>query len=438
MKPFWRRIRGVLPSNWVLLALFVALPGLRLAAQDKGADWPQFRGAGGQGVSATRDLPLTWSPTENVAWKSELPGAGTSSPIVVGSRVFVTCYSGYSVPGQPRGDLAQLKLHVVCLNRADGKLLWNKEVAPKLPEQEGIREGHGYASGTPVADGERVYVFLGRTGVIAFDHQGRQLWQTEVGSQVSGWGSAASPILFGDLLIVNASVESESLVALDKKTGTEKWRASGIREAWNTPLMVPVGGGKTELVIASYMKLLAFDPATGKPLWSCATDINWYMVPSLVAHQGIVYCIGGRSGGSLAVRAGGQGDVTGTHRLWTGRKGSNVSSPLIHEGHLYWMNDNNESAYCAEAQTGNLVYEQQIGRAGQVYASPVLAGGKIYYVTRNGRTFVVAAKPAYELLANNETADRGTDGSTFNASPAIAGSQLFLRSDRFLYCLGRK
>lgn len=430
----WRRVWTMLLGSAVL----VSLPATRLVAQDNGANWPQFRGPNGQGLSAAKGLPLTWSPTENVVWKSELPGAGTSSPIVLGSRLFLTSYSGYGVPGQPRGDMGQLKMHVLCLDSASGKVQWNKEVTPKLPEQEGIREGHGYASSTPVADAERVYVFFGRSGVLAFDHQGRQLWQTEVGSNISGWGSATSPILFGDFVIVNASVESESLVALDKKTGREVWRTPGIREAWNTPLLVTTEGGKTELVVASYMKLLGFDPVTGKQLWSCNTGINWYMVPSPVAHNGIVYCIGGRSGGSLAVRTGGQGDVTGTHRLWIGRKGSNVSSPIIYEDHLYWMNDNNESAYCAEAKTGNIVYEEKIQRAGQIYASPVLAEGKLYYVSRNGRTFVVAAKPTYELLATNTTADRGTQGSTFNASPAIAANRLFLRSDRFLYCLGSK
>ena len=186
--------------------------------------------------------------------------------------------------------------------------------------------------------------------------------------------------------------------------------------------------------MATIGKILGLDPATGKELWACTTNIAWYMVPSLVAQDGVVYCIGGRSGGSLAVRAGGRGDVTESHRLWTGRKGSNVPSPILHDGHLYWMNETNGTAYCAEAKTGNIVYEQPLERAGQVYASPVLAAGRIYYVARTGKTFVVAAKPAYELLATNDLSDR----STFNASPAISGGRLFLRSDRALYCLGNK
>jgi len=383
------------------------------------------------GVSTEKGLPVTWNAQQNVTWKTELPGPGTSSPIVVGNRIFLTCYTGYNVPGQPGGDMNDLKRFVVCLDRGSGRIQWSQEVASALPEQEKIRDDHGYASSTPVADEEQLYVFFGKSGVFAFDHAGRQAWHTDVGANLNGWGSAASPVLFGDLVIVNASVESESLLALDKQTGKEVWRARGIRESWNTPLLITAAGRPPELVVAIFGKVLAFDPATGNLLWSCDTDIEWYMVPSLVAADGVVYCIGGRSGGALAVRTGGRGDVTDSHRVWTGRKGSNVSSPVYHDGHLYWMNDNQGIAYCAEAKTGRLVYEERIPRAGQIYASPVLADGKMYYVSRHGQVIVVAAKPQYEQLALNELGDR----STFNAGFAIQGQQMFLRSDRFLYCL---
>ncbi len=397
-------------------------------------DWSQFRGPGGLGVSPERGLPLTWSATQNVVWKTALPGAGASSPIVVGQRIYLTCYTGYGVPGQPRGDLAQLKRHLLCLNRSDGNLLWSWTAETKLPEESLVRE-HGYAASTPAADSERVYVFFGKSGVFALDHNGRALWQADVGSRSSGWGSAASPVLFGNLLIVNASVESESLVALDKRTGKEVWRAGGIRESWNTPQGVSVAGGKTELVVAIFGKLLGFDPASGERLWSCDTNIGWYMVPSVVARDGIVYSIGGRSGGALAVRAGGRGDVTASHRLWTGRKGANVSSPVLHGGHLYWAHENLGIVYCAEAKTGNIVYEERLTPApGQIYASPVLADGRLHYVSRSGRAYIVAAKPVFEQLAYNDL----SDGSIFDASPAVSGGQLLLRSNKFLYCIGKK
>ena len=419
----------------MVLCLILAGPSLGLRAQEKSADWPQFRGPGGRGTSTNTGLPLTWSATENLVWKTALPGPGASSPIVVGDKIFVTCYSGYGVGASGRGEMSQLKLHTVCVDRAGGRILWDRSAAPHLPEQTKMREDHGYASSTPVADKNHVYVFFGRSGALAFDWAGHQLWRTEVGSQLHAWGSGASPVVFGDLLIVNASVESESLVALDKSTGKERWRAGGIREAWNTPVLIPLKDGSQELVIAMPKKVLGLDPATGKSLWECATGITWYIVPSVVAHDGVIWSLGGRSGvAALAVRAGGRGDVTGTHRLWTGETGSNVSSPVLHEGHLYWMHESRGTAFCAEAMTGRIVYEERIERAGQVYASPVLADGRLYYVSRNGRAFVLAAAPKYKLLAVNDLGD----GSTFNASPAVAGSHLLLRSDKFLYCLGRE
>src|SRR5687767_5297954 len=188
------------------------------AAGEKPSDWPQFRGPGGQGVSSDVGLPVTFGEDEGVVWKVALPGPGTSSPVIVGPRVFITCYSGYNVPGE-EGEQADLKLHLLCLNRGDGKELWRRDVKPKLPEQAKIREGHGYASSTPAADSERVYAFFGKSGVHAFDHSGKPLWQADVASELNGWGSAASPVLVGELLIVNASVESESVVALNRKRG---------------------------------------------------------------------------------------------------------------------------------------------------------------------------------------------------------------------------
>ena len=428
-----RRCPRALPLMFVAIVL-LPLVGTRLPAQEKPTDWPQYRGPGGLGISTEKGLPITWSQKENLAWKTELPGPGASSPIVIGQRVFLTCYTGYGVANQ-KGDLAQLKRHVLCLNRGDGKVLWNKAVESKQPESDRVRE-HGYAASTPAADGERLYVFFGKSGVFAFDHDGKQLWNADVGSTLNGWGSAASPVLFKDLVIVNASVESESLVALNKNTGKEVWRAKGIKESWSTPLLVTAQGGKSELVVPIQGKLLGFDPDSGNALWSCATDIGWYMVPGLVAQDGIVYCIGGRSGGALAVRAGGKGDVTKTHRLWTGKKGSNVSSPVFHDGHLYWMHDTLGTAYCAEGKTGKIVYEERLAKAGQVYASAVLADGKLYYVTRDGSCYVLAAQPKFQQLASNDLGEHFT--IRMDASPVPSAGQLLLRSDRYLYCVGKR
>ncbi len=396
-------------------------------------DWPCFRGSGGMGVSDATGLPLEWDANTNVVWKTALPGSGTSSPITFGDHIYLTCYSGYSVPGEPAGSLEQLQRHLIALRRDTGEIVWDQSVAAKLPEEESIRD-HGYSANTPAADADRVYAFFGKTGVFAFDHQGHQLWRADVGSNTSGWGTAASPLLYKDMLIINASVESQSLVALDRETGQEKWRAAGIREAWNTPIIVTAASGRKELVVARNGDVLAFDPDTGEPLWSCKTNIGWYMVPTPVAADGIIYYLGGRSGTTaLAVRAGGDGDVTATHRLWTSNTGSNVTSPIYLDGHLYWMSEKLGIAYCARADTGELVYEQRLERSGAVYASPVLAEGRLYYLTRNGQMFVLAAKPEFEQLALMNGLD---DGSRFDASPAVDGNRLLVRSGKFLYCLG--
>ncbi len=392
-------------------------------------EWSRFRGPDGAGTASGAKLPLTWSQSEHIAWKTPLPGAGASSPILSGDQIYLTAYTGYGVAGEG-GDLSQLKRHLLALSRTDGKILWDKSIPAPLPEEERIRD-HGYAASTPAADEAGVVVFFGKSGVIAFDHQGEQQWQTSVGQKTNGWGSSASPVFYQNLVIINASVESESLVALNRKTGVEVWRQGGIQEAWNTPILVEAKG-RTEVVVAIQGKILAFDPAAGKPLWSCNTDITWYMAPSMVSHNGVVYAIGGRSGiTALAVRAGGSGDVTSSHRLWTIKEGSNVSSPVFVDGHLYFVSDSQGIAYCVAGATGKVIYEQRFERAGQFYASALLGSGRIYYLTRDGKTFVIDANPQFKQLAKNDLSDRGV----FNASPAVNGNQLLIRSDKFLYCI---
>lgn len=396
-------------------------------------NWPGFRGPTGMGTSAAKGLPTAWSQTDNIAWKVPLPGPGASSPVVFGDRIYLTCFTGYLASSESEGSLEQLKRHLMALRRNDGGMIWDSAVDAKLPEESRIRD-HGYAANTPAVDAERIYVFFGKSGVFAFDHDGKQLWQADVGSKTHGWGTAASPVLDGDLVFINASVESESLIALDRKTGAEKWRAAGIRESWNTPMLVTASSGRRELVVAMQGSVAAFDPQSGRPLWTCKTDIGWYMVPSVVAADGVVYCLGGRSGvAALAVRAGGDGDVTATHRLWTSVKGSNVSSPVYRDGHLYWVHEQRGTAYCAKAETGDVVYEQRLEGAGQFYASALLADDKLYYLTREGRTFVLAAKPEFEQFQMNDLRDR----SIFNGSPVVDGSRLLIRSDKFLYCVGK-
>jgi outer membrane protein assembly factor BamB len=416
-------------AGWFLTVALSFLASFALAG-----DWTQFRGPGGLGVSDEKGLPIKWSSTENIAWKVELPGPGASCPIVVRDRVYVTCYTGYGLK-ENEGDQKDLMRHLLCFERATGKQLWAKEFAPKLPEHRYAGEGayHGYAASTPTSDGERLYVFFGKSGVFCFDLDGNQIWQASVGEGTNGWGSGCSPVLFGKLLLVNASIESGSLVALDKLTGKEVWKAGGVRAAWNTPLVVETPDRK-EVVVSSESRMLSFDPHDGQPLWN-ADGVHRYVCPSVVAHGGIIYAIGGGHT-SLAVRAGGSGDVTESHTAWRKGKGSNVGSPVYHDGHVYWVTDGGGVVFCQNAATGESVFEKRLQPgANQIWSSPVLADGKLYFVARNAATYVVAAKPEFELLAHNVFED---DNSRTNASPAVNNGQLLLRTDRALYCIGKK
>jgi len=411
-----------------LLANFAAILMLGMNSEALAADWTQFRGPGGLGVSAETDLPEKWSETENLAWRTELPGYGASSPIALGPHVYVTCYSGYGTGGDAE-KMEDLTLHVVCVNRADGSVAWDTKVQPKLPETERVRD-HGYAAATPTTDGKFLYVFFGKTGVFKFDLTGKQIWQADVGSKLNGWGSGTSPVLFENLVIVNASVESGSLVAIDKTSGSEVWRAPGMQSSGNTPHLVQLANGQQELVVSVKDHILGFDPKTGKELWRC-DGIQDYVCPSVISHEGVAYVIGGRTSRAIAVRAGGRGDVTETHMLWEAKAGSNVTSPIIHDGHMYWVSDRNQVAYCVRLSDGEILYSERF-RA-QPYASATAGDGKIYIVTRNGGTYVLAATPEFTQLAHNTFDDR----STFNASPVISNGQIFMRSDRYLYCVGK-
>ncbi|MGA2065696.1 MAG: PQQ-binding-like beta-propeller repeat protein [Thermoguttaceae bacterium] len=457
-------------------AVFLGLTILAFSTVSAPAgDWLQFRGPDGSGISRdTQPLPVKWSETENLKWKRKLPGPGSSSPILVGKRVFVTCWTGYGTDRDNPGDQKDLRRHLICLDRATGDVLWDRSVEPVLPEDpySGNFTEHGYASHTPVSDGKRVYVFFGRTGAVAFDLDGKKLWQTGAGtgSGPHGWGTASSPILYKNLLIVTASAESQSLVALDKETGNEVWRRQdpALSGTWGTPVLVDCGQGRTDLVLSVPFKILGLDPQDGKPRWQCEGLSTDFICSSALASDGVVYALetGPRGGGTMAVRAGGEGDVTKTRVLWRGIGLSRIGTPLLDGGRIYWFTS--RTANCIDAATGKQVYRTRVdggaatpappppgpkpgqpgpggparkpggkpggpaGIRGMDYSSPVLADGKIYYVSRSGETFVYATGPEFKLLGQNRFAP---DGGDFSATPAVGDGELFIRSSKYLYCV---
>jgi outer membrane protein assembly factor BamB len=422
-----------------LAALFILAFGPPLAAAE---NWPCFRGSNnGSAASSETGLPTTWSDSEHVAWKREMPGPGSSGPIVWGDRVFVTCYSGYGVDADNPGNQQNLVRHLVCLSLADGEVRWQKTVRATLPEDpyQGQLTQHGYASSTPATDGERIFVFFGKSGVVAFDWEGKQLWQTSVGtgSAVMGWGSGASPVLYKDLVIVNANAESQSLLALDKRTGREVWKADakGYTGSWSTPVVLETPGGKHELIVHMPDEIWGLSLVDGGLLWFCS-EVRGAAVPTPATKGGIVFAVGGgpMGAGVMAIRAGGRGDVTAGNVLWRGSAGAYVPSPVVVGDHLYWA-DERGVAYCLKTDTGRQVYRARLPKAGDVYAPTTAADGKLYVVTRRNGTFVLEAKPEFKVLAQNKLASDATD---FNAGPAISQGRLVLRSNRFVYCISAK
>jgi outer membrane protein assembly factor BamB len=419
--------------NRILVCTAVFLCAL---ASARAADWTQFRGPGGLGIADDKALPTKWDANTNIAWKVPIAGPGASSPIVVGDKIFLTCFTGYGLNKRAPGKIADLVMHLLCLKRADGSLIWDKEYRTKA-ELTGFDvpqvQWHGYTSATPCADADTVYTLFPGGEVTARSFDGTQKWTKNLGFRFTDWGAGTSPVLAGDLVIVMESAGDGVLVALNKKSGEEVWRQKEISSVWDTPLILKVGD-HDEAIVNSRPTLLAFDPAKGTPLWN-AKGINCYMCPSVVAADGVVYAVGGSEG--LAVKAGGKDDVTKTNALWRVKKGGLVSSPVYSNGYLFWAHDTNGKVYCVDAKPGKLAYEAELTPTPeQIWASPIVGAGNIYYVSRNdGATYVVAAKPEFQLVSVNTLAG---DGSTFNASPVASNGQLLIRSDRFLYCIGKK
>jgi len=430
----------------IATACVLILAAIALSLPAYGENWPGFRGPDGSGVSSDKNPPMKWSDSKNLTWKITLPGPGSSSPIVWGNRVFVTCYSGYGVDKRSAGNMSDLKRHLLCIDRTSGKILWTKTVASMVREDSyrGYISEHGYASHTPVTDGKTVFVFFGKTGAMAFDFDGKQLWKTSLGtmSGSKGWGSAASPILYKDTVIINASDEGRKIVALDKKTGVEKWKATAdsTELTYNTPLVVTVSDTRKDLVFAVPEEVWGLNPDTGKLLWYAEMAPNGNISPSVVADGSMVFATGGyRVKGTVAVKAGGKGNVTKSHKRWASPDSSYVPSPIVKNGYLYWVNESG-LVYCLSAKTGKRVYREKLTRPGgssipsrSVYASIVEIAGNFYAVTRKHGTFILAAGPKFRQIAVNQFA---SDASDFNASPAVSDGQLFIRSNKYIYCVG--
>ena len=415
-------------------------------------NWPQWRGPDGSGISNEKNLPLEWSPTKNIKWKTPIEGRSHSSPIVWGNRVFLTtAIEGPVVPGAKAvkhmdGDREFLHpdsvgadhkhtFKVLCLDRDTGKILWQATAWGGTPYDNRHRKS-SYAASTPATDGKLVYAFFGTEGLYAYDFKGQLAWKVQLGNLGTvGMGTGTSPILFEDLVIVQCDEDngaSSFIVALDKKTGKEVWKTPRkVQVSWATPILVRTAT-RTELITSGTEFVISYDPATGKELWR-HKGVESNAIPSPVANSEMVFLSAGFPAKiALAIRLGGSGDLTGTPNVpWKYEKGTAyVPSPIVYGDYLYLMTDRGILT-CIDAKTGEIKYEGgRIPIPATFTASPVAFDGKILLTSEDGDTFVVKAGPKHEILGTNSV------GEPVYASPAIADGRIFIRGEKNLYSIG--
>lgn len=425
------RSRAVRPRRRIILAAALGAALIVLTSgslQGNAAEyWPHWRGPLASGSAPSGDPPIRWSETENVRWKVAIPGRGKSTPVVWDDRIYLTT----AVPAGT-GNPAPQAFVVLAVNRADGAIVWQRTVREAVPH-EGTHQDGTFASGSVITDGNRVYAFFGSRGLYALDRTGAVVWEKDLGRmQVQlGLGEGSSPALHGDTLVVTMDHEGQSFIAaVDTASGNERWRAlRDERTSWATPIVIE-DNGRPQVVTAASGAVRSYDLATGALVWEGAgTTLN--AIPSPVAAEGVVYVTGGfRDSVLRAIRFGGaKGNITGTPAvLWTQTRNTPfVSSPLLHGGVIYTLRENSSLLSAFDARTGEPHYSERIDGLFNVYASPVGVGDRIYVAGREGTTAVIRHGADYELLAAN-TLDDG-----FDASPAVAGSDLFLRGQQHLY-----
>lgn len=417
------------------------------------ANWPQWRGPGGLGISDEKNLPVEWSVTKNIKWKIPIAGRGHSSPVVWGNKIFLTtAIEGDVVPGAKaarhmNGDKEFLHpdsvgadrkhaFKVIAVNADNGKVLWERIAFEGTPYDNRHRKS-SYAASTPATDGKMVYAFFGTEGLYAYDMNGKLAWKADLGKLGTvGMGTGTSPILHENLIILQCDEdngEASFIVALDKKTGKEIWRVPRkVQISWATPIVISTAK-RTELITVGTESIIAYDPATGKELWR-HKGVESNAIPSPVANHEMVFLSAGFPAKvAMAIRLGASGDLTESSNVaWKYAKGTAyVPSPILYEDYLYLTTDRGILT-CLDARTGEVKYEGgRIPIPATFTASPVAFDGKILMTSEDGDTFIVKAGPKHEILGTNSV------GEPVYASPAIAGQRIVIRGEKNLYSIGK-
>jgi len=403
-----------------------ASDGVRMVVPEGEAQqyWPRWRGPSGQGLVDGTGYPDTWSDTENVIWKANVPGEGASSPIVWADRIFLTT-----------ADDRAGTVSVLSYRRSDGERLWQTAVPDKTREH--LHPKNTHASATVSTDGDLIYASFGSKGLVAVDFDGNVAWHRSLGTINNYHGTAGSPLLYKDTIILYQDHDGGSqggafVAAFDKATGQPVWRTSRRASVgWGSPIAIHTGE-RDELIVSSQRRVQAYNPDTGVELWNCGGNL-FEVIPTPVVGHGLVFCSSGRAGPTLAIRPGGSGDVTATHIVWKSPKGSPfVPSPLLSGDRLYLVNDMASIITCYDARSGEVLWQGRLGRTARegFSASPVVVNGKVFFMNDLGQTFVVRDGPEFELLHVNELNARTL------ASPALVDGRWYFRTDRELIAIG--
>jgi len=437
--------RALLALSWVVLLAVEALPQATESKQD--LNWAQWRGPNANGTAAkSARPPIKWDLNNNVRWTAKLPGEGSSTPIVWNDQIFVL-----SAEATPRKAEAPpvtddssktippdvyFRFWVTCIDRGTGKTRWQKLATEQVPHA-GKHQTNTYASGSPTTDGERLYVSFGSQGIYCFSLDGEPVWKTDLGKMTTrfGWGEAVTPVLAGNFLIVNWDHEQGSFItALDKRTGKEVWKVDRAKEvtSWNTPLVVD-HNGRQLLVVNGTDRTRAYDAQSGEVLWSCGGQtVN--AIPCPVRFEDTVICMSGYRGSlAVSIPIDSKGDVTGTSQTrWKIEQGTPyVPSPALSGSRLYFTGINADILSCIDASTGKALAERKrLSGVVSLYSSPLVAGGHVYFVGREGTTLVIKDDESLETVAVNKLS------GTIDASPVAVGNDLLLRSWDTLYCIG--
>ncbi|MBO35692.1 MAG: serine/threonine protein kinase [Verrucomicrobiales bacterium] len=402
-------------------------------------NWPGWRGPRGDGTSLEKGVPVKWSATENVAWKMKVPGRGHSSPVIWGDRVLLAS----CLPEKEQRIL-------LCLDRRTGRELWRRVVVKSGLET--LHRLNSRASGTPATDGKLIFATFmkidgrkvpapnvgaarlitpGTIVVAAFDMDGRQKWNVEIGEFISAHGFNSCPVIYEDLVIINGDHDGKSyMAALDRETGKVRWkvkREHGIR-SYGTPIIRKVGG-RNQMVLAGSKAVTSYDPDTGRQHWTVDGPTEQF-VASMVFDGSHFFVTGGfPERHILAIRPDGKGNVTETHIAWRARRGASyVPSPIV-VGKYFLVVADSGVASCFLAKTGERLWMERLG--GGHSASTISAGGLVYFVSDKGVTSVVKPGPKFEVMAKNEI------GELVSSSPAISQGQIFIRGEKHLFCVGR-